>query len=170
MSGAFKLLGSSGWWFHFGDSTPRTEIHWQAIVYNIVPQSKLQSNQNIQQGRFVVQSPSWDPIDCSTLGFPVPHHLPEFTQVHIHCIGDTVQPSHPLSPSSSAFNLFLHQGWFFFSSESVVCIRQPKYWSFSFSISLSKEYSWLISFRIDGFDLLAVQETLKSLLQHRSPI
>ena len=103
------------------------------------------------------------PMDCSLPGFPVPHHLPEFAQVH-HWIGDATQPSHSLSPSSpSAFNLSQHQGIFWWVSSS---IKWPKYWNFS--ISPSKEYSGLISFQIDWFDLLAVQGTLKSRLQHRS--
>ena len=91
-----------------------------------------------------------DPVDCSTPGLPVPHHLLEFAQVHVHCISD-VQPSHPLTPSStSAVNLSQHQGLF----QRVVCShRWPKYWSFSFSISPSNKYSGLISFRIDLFDL-----------------
>ena len=99
-------------------------------------------------------------MDCSTPGLPVHHQLPEFTQTHIHCAGDAIQSSHPLSsPSPPAFNLSQHQG---------LCIRWPKYWSFSFSISPSNEYSGLISFRRDWLDLLAVQGTLKSLLQHHS--
>ena len=77
-----------------------------------------------------------------------------------------MQPSHPLlSPSPPAFNLSQHQGLF---KKSVLCIRWPKYWSFSFSISPSKEYLGLIFFRIDWFDLLTIQETLKSLLQRHS--
>ena len=87
------------------------------------------------------------------------------TQSHVQRIGDTIQPSHPLSPPSPAFCLSQHQG--FFSNELAPWIRWPKYCSFSFSISPSKEYSGLISFRIDWLDLLAVQGTLKSLLQHR---
>ena len=107
-----------------------------------------------------------DPMDCSTLGFPVHHQLPELVQTHVHWVGDAIQPSHLLSsPSPPAFNLSQHQG---LSNESVLPIRWPKYWSFSFSISLSNEYSGLISFRIDRLDLLAVQGTLKSLLQHHS--
>ena len=107
-----------------------------------------------------------DPMNCSTPGFPVHHQLPELTQIHVHQVSDAIQPSHPLSsPSSPAFNLSQHQ---VFSSESVLCVRWPKYWSFSFSISLSNEYSGLISFRRDWLDLLAVQGTLKSLLQHNS--
>ena len=78
-------------------------------------------------------------MDCSTPGFPVHHQLLELTQTHVHWVGDAIQPSHPLSsPSPPAFNLFQHQ---VFSSESVLRIRWPKYWSFSVSISPSKEYS-----------------------------
>ena len=103
-------------------------------------------------------------MDCSTPGFPVHHQLPWLTQTHVPWVGDAIQPSHPLSsPSPPAFNLFQHQ---VFSNESVLRIRWPNYWSFSFSISPSKGYSGLISFRTDWFDLLAVQGTLKSLLQH----
>ena len=105
-----------------------------------------------------------DPMDCSTPGFLVPHHLLEFAQVHVHCISDTIQPSHPLSPSSSS----IFPSFRVFSNELAICIRWPKDWSFSFSISSSNEYSGLISFRIDWFDLLSVQGTLKSVLQHYS--
>ena len=99
-----------------------------------------------------------DPMECSTPGFPVHHQLPELAQTHVLQIGDAIQPSHPLSsPSLPAFNLSQHRG---FSNESVLCIKWPKYWSFSFSINPSKEYSGLISFRIDWFDLLAVKGTL----------
>ena len=104
-------------------------------------------------------------MDCSTPGFPVSHHLLEFAQVCIHCISNAIQLFHPLIPSSpSTFNFSQHQG---LSSESAVCIRWSKYWSFSFSISPSSEYSGLISFKTDWFDL-TVQGTLKSLLQHHS--
>ena len=105
-------------------------------------------------------------MDCSLPGFPVHHQLPELTQTHVHPVSDAIQPSHPLSsPSPPAFNLSQHQC---FSKESVLRIRRPKYWSFSFSISPSNEYSGLISFRMDWLDLLLVQGTLKSLLQHHS--
>ena len=108
-----------------------------------------------------------NPMDCSMPGLPVHHQLPELAQTHVHRIGDAIQPSHPLSsPSSLAFNLSQHQG--LFSNESALCIRWAKYWSFSFSISLSNEHPGLISFRMDRLDLLAVQGTLKSLLQHHS--
>ena len=103
---------------------------------------------------------------CSTPGFPVHHQPLEPTQTHAHWVSDTIQPSHPLSsPSPPAYNLSQHQG---LSNESVLHIRWPNYWSFSFSISPSNEYSGLISFRIDWLDLLAVQRTHKSLLQHHS--
>ena len=105
-------------------------------------------------------------MDCSTPGFPVHHQLPKLTQTHVHQVGDAIQPSHPLSsPSPPAFSLSQHQG---LSSESVLRIRWPKYCSFSFSISPPNEYSDLISFRMDWLDLLAVQETLKSLQHHSS--
>ena len=107
-----------------------------------------------------------DPTDYRTPGFPVLHNLPELVQTHVHRVSEAIQPSHPLSsPSPPAFSLSQHQG---FSNESALRIRWPKYWSFSFSISPSNEYSGLISFRIDWFDLLDVPETLKSLLQHHS--
>ena len=106
------------------------------------------------------------PMDCSTQGFCVHHQLPEFAQTHVLWVGDAFQPPHPLSsPSPPTFNLSHHRGLF---SELVLSIRWPKYWSFSFSICPSNEYPGLISFRMDRFDLLAVQGTLKSLLQHHS--
>ena len=107
-----------------------------------------------------------NPMNRSMPGLPLPHQLPEFTQTHSI---ETVMPSShlilcrpllllpPISPSIRAF-----------SKESALCIRWRKYWSFSFNISPSNEYSGLISFRVDWLDLLAVQGTLKSLLQHHS--
>ena len=106
------------------------------------------------------------PMDCSTPGFIVHHQLPELAQTQIQWVGDAIQPSHPLlSPSPPAFN-FPSIG--VFSNESDLRISWPKYWSFSFSISPSNEYSGLTSFRIDWFDLLAVQGILKNPLQHHS--
>ena len=105
-----------------------------------------------------------NPMDCSTPGFPVHHQLTELAQTHVYQVGDDIQPFNPLS-FSPAFNLSQQQG---LSNESVLHIRWPKYWSFSFSISPSNEYSRLISFRIDWLDLLAVQGTLKSLVQYHS--
>jgi len=109
-----------------------------------------------------------DPMDCSTPGFPVHHQHLELAQTHVHRVSDAIQPSHPLSsPSLPAFNLSQQQGSFWWVSSSH---KVTKYWSFSFSISPSNEYSGLISFRISWFDLLAVQVqgTLKSLPQHHS--
>ena len=105
-------------------------------------------------------------MDCRMPGLPAHHQLLEFTQVHAHRVGDAIQPSHPLlshSPPPSIFPSIR-----VFSNESALCIRWPKYWSFSFSISPSNEHPGLISFRMDGIDFLAHQGTLKSLLQHHS--
>ena len=105
-------------------------------------------------------------MNCSTPGLPVHHQLPEFTQTHIHRVSDAIQPSHPLSsPSPPVPNHSQHQS---FTNESTLRMRWPKYWSFSFSIIPSKEHPGLISFRMNWLDLLAVQGTLKSLLQHHS--
>ena len=104
-----------------------------------------------------------DPMNLSMPGLPVHHQLLDFTQTHDHWVSDAIQPSHPLSsPSPPALNFPIIR---VFSNESALCIRWPKYWSFSFSISLSNEHSGLLSFRMDWLDLLAVQGTLKSLLQ-----
>ena len=106
-----------------------------------------------------------NPIDCSKPGLSA-HHQLEFTQTHIHRVGDAIQQSHPLSyPFPPAFNLSQHQGLFQWVSYSH---QVAKYWSFSFSIIPSNKHSGLISFTIDWLDLLAVQGTLKGLLQHHS--
>ena len=105
-------------------------------------------------------------MNCSTPGLPVHHQLPEFTQPHIHWVSDAIQLSHPLSPV-----LLLPPippSIRVLSNESTLCMRWPKYWSFSFSIIPSKEHLRLISFRKDWLDLLAVQGTSKSLLQEYS--
>ena len=105
-------------------------------------------------------------MECSISGLPVHHQLPYFTQTHVCWVRDAIQSSHPLlSPSPLAFNLSQHQGLFKWVS---FCNRWPKYWSFSFNISPSNEHSRLISFRMDWLDLLAVQKSLKSLIQHHS--
>ena len=107
-----------------------------------------------------------DPMNRSTPGLPVHHQLLEFTQTHVHRVSDAIQPSYPLSsllllpPIPPSIRVF--------SNESTLQMRWPKYWSFSFSIIPSKEMPGLISFRMDWLDLLAVQGTLKSLLQHHS--
>ena len=99
-------------------------------------------------------------------GFPIHHQLPELAQTHVHQVGDAIQPSHPLPTLLLLPSIF--PSIRVFSNESVLPIRWPKYWSFSFSSSPSSEYSELISFRMDWLNLLAVQETLKSLLQHHN--
>ena len=102
-------------------------------------------------------------MNRSTLGLPVHHQLPEFTQTHVYRLGDAIQPSHPLSsPSPIPPSIRV------FSNESTLRMRWPKYWSFSFSISPSNEHPGLISFRMNWLELLAVQGTLKNLLQHHS--
>ena len=107
-----------------------------------------------------------NPMNCSTPGIPVHHQLLEFTQTHVHQVGDAIHHlilCRPLLLLSSIFTSIR-----VFSNESVLCIRWPKYWSFSFNISPSNEHPGLISFRMDWLDLLAIQGTHKSLLQHYS--
>ena len=99
-------------------------------------------------------------------GLHVHHQLLEFTQTHVHSVADAIQPSHPLSSPSLPSSIF--PGIRVFANESVLRVMWPKDRSFSFSIGPANEYSRLISFRIDWFDPLAVQGTLKSLLQHHS--
>ena len=107
-----------------------------------------------------------DPINHTTPGLPDHHQLPESTQTHAHWVGDAIQPSHPLlSPYPPVLNLSQHQGL----CKWVSSVHQwLKYWSFSFNISPSNEHPGLVSFRMDWLDLLAVQGTLKSLLQNHS--
>ena len=105
-------------------------------------------------------------MNHSKPGLPVHHQLLEFTQTHMHRVSDAIQPSHPLSspsppaPISPSIRVF--------SNKSTLRMRWPKYWSFSLSTSPSNEHPGLVSFRMDWLDLLAVQGTLKSLLQHHS--
>ena len=142
---------------------PRIAQHGQSCHgENQVQQQKVQFSSVTQSCPTLC-----DPMDCSTPGLPVHHQLPELAQTHVHQVGDAIQPYHPLSsPSPPAFNLSQHR---VFSSESVLYIRWPKYWSFSFNVVLPMNIqSERISFKIDQLELLAVQGTLKSLLQHHS--
>ena len=117
-----------------------------------------------------VVSNSFDPMDCSTLGFPVHHHLLEFAQTPVHWVGDSIQPSYPLSsPSPPAFNLSQHQGLFHWVSSSHQVAEGLEFQlQTEWMITPSNKYSGLTSFRMDWLDLLAVQGTLKSLIQHHS--
>ena len=116
--------------------------------------------------QFSLVNQSCKPMDYSMPGFPVHHQLPEISQTRVHWVSDAIQPPHPLlSPAPPTFSLSQHQSLF----QRVSSLHEvARLWSFSFSISPSNEYSGLISFMIDWLDLLAVQGTLKSLLQHHS--
>ena len=143
------------------------DSHSSCLTGSLTHSSYLWNNNDIfrsDQIRSVAQScPTLcNPMNHSTPGLPVQHQLPEFTETHVHRVSDAIQPSHPLSsPSPLAPNPSQHQSLF-------LHMRWPKYWSFSFSIIPSQEIPGLISFRMDWLDLLAVQRTLKSLLQHHS--
>ena len=142
---------------------PRLHGHYVEGLSNVLDQRLL----SVQFSSVAQSCPTlWNPMNCSMPGLPVHHQLLEFTQTHVHWVGDAIQLSHPLSsPSPPAPNPSQHQGLF---NESTLCIKWPKCWSFSFSISPSNEHPGLSSFRMDWLDLLAVQGTLKSLLQHHS--
>ena len=107
-----------------------------------------------------------NPMNHSTPGLPVHHQLLESTQTHVHWVDDAIQPSHPLSSPLLLTSIF--PSIRVFSNDSALRIRWPKYWSFSFNISPSNEHPGLMSFRIELLDLLAVQGTLKSFIQHHS--
>ena len=154
------MLRSGNWIFQLCKSF---HVHISSILrmapYRLTPSVQFSSVRSFSPGR--IFATPW-----TAAHFPAHHRLPELTQTHVHRIGDVIQPSHPLSsPSPPVFNPSQHQ---VFSSESVLHIRWSKYWSFSFSISPSNEYSGLIFFRMDWLDFLAVPWTLKSLLQHHS--
>ena len=132
--------------FHLLSSTNSTYLQHVLIQFSSVTQSCLTL---------------CDPMDCSAPVFPVHHQFPQLTQTHVHGVHDAIQPSHPLLLPPSIFPSLMVS-----SSESVLRIRGPKYQSFNFSINPSDGYSGLIPLRMDWLDLIAVQETLKSLLQH----
>ena len=105
----------------------------------------------------------WDPMDCSMPGFPVQNQLPEFTQIHVHWVGDAIQPSHHLSfPSPPAFNLSQYRGLFQWLSSSQQVTRVLKFQL------CHQSFQWIFRTAFHWFDLLAVQGTIKSLLQHNS--
>ena len=135
-------------------------INGQIMIWN------WEKVQSVSQFSHSVMSDSLHPMDCSMLGFPVHHQIPKFAQTHIHQVSDgsnLLILHHPLFRLPSILPSIG-----VFSNETVLHIRWPKYWSFSFSIIPSKEHPGLISFRMDWLYLLAVQGTLKSLLQHHS--
>ena len=136
---------------------------WQATVHGVEKNLTLQFSSVQLLGCVRL----CDLVHCSTPDLPIHHQLPELAQTHVLHFSDAIQPSHSLSsPLLLLPSVFLSIR--VFSNESALQIRGSKYWSFSFSIRPSNEYPGLISFRIDWLDLLAVQETLKSLLQHQS--
>ena len=150
-------------------------LSWHKIIHHNFTHCQLGTHMNLLKHVIVVVQllscclTLCDTMDCSMPAFPALHYLSEFAQTHVPWVDDAIQTSHPLSsPSPLALNLSQHQG---VSNESSHCIRWPKYWTFSFSISPSNVYSGLTSFRIDWFDLLAVQGTFccpSSLLLHHN--
>ena len=131
------------------------QFHWVKHLWRFVYFSQSHQFSSVAQSCLTLGNP----IECTMPGFPVHHQLPELTQTHVHWVSDTTQSSHPLLSPPSAFNLSQHQGLFKWVSS---LDQVAKYWSFCFSISPSNEYSGLMSFRIDWFDLSAVQGPLKS--------
>ena len=118
------------------------------------------SNQGNQFSSVTQSCPTLcDPMNCSMPALPVHHQLPESTQTHVHWVGDAIQPSHPLSCPSHALNLSQIR---VFSNDSVLCIRWPNYWSFSFDISPSNEHPGLISFRMDSLDPCSSRDSQES--------
>ena len=141
---------------------------WLGFIPGLQGCQSIQISIDIAHFSSVAQScPTvYDPMNCSTPDLPVHHQLRELTQTHVRQVSDAIQPCHPLSspyllpPIPPSIRVF--------SNESTLRVEWPQYWSFSFSIIPSKEIPGLISFRMDWLDLLAVQGTLKSLLQHHS--
>ena len=126
--------------------------------------SLVAASSSVQFSSVAVMSDSLQPHELQHARPPCLHQLPKFTQTHVHCVGDAIQPSHPLSSPSPPALIFPRIR--VFSNESALCIRWPKYWSFSFIISPSNKHPGLISFRMNWLDLLSVEGTLKGLL-HR---
>ena len=137
-------------------------VHWHLKMTSQIPGWQSQSVQFCSDAQ---SCPTLcDPVNCSTPGLPVHHQLLEFTQTHVHRVGDAIQPSHPLSsPSPPTFNLSQHQGLLQWVSSSHQVAKVLEFQRQHQSFQL---ISGLISFRMDWLDLFAVQGTLKSLLQH----
>ena len=151
-------LQSKGLWRVFSNTTIQNQFFWHSAFFIVqLSHPYMVTGKAIALTAAAAKSLQscltlCRPMDWSTPGFPVLHYFLEFSQTHVHWVGDSIQTSHPLlSPSPPALNLSQHQG--LFSNESALPIRKPKYWSFSFSISPSNEYSELISFRMDWLDL-----------------
>ena len=172
----FLTCEVSGWDWIWALQRERFFINFEKSRYGFTvveetrrktPFPKLGKPSSVQFSSVAQSCPAFcDPMNDSTPGLPVYHKLLESAQTHAHWVGDAIQPSHPL------FSLVLLPPILpsirVFSNESTLHMRWPKYWSFSFSISPSNEPPGLISFWMDWLDLLAVQGTLKSLLQHHS--
>ena len=142
-----------------------SSFQWSGIIYCNWSKSPHALTEDRQFSSVAQSCPTLcDSMNRSTPGLPVYHQHPESTQSHVHRVGDAIQPSHPLSSPFLLPSIF--PSIRVFSNESALRIRWPKYWSFSFNISPSKEHPGPISFRMDWLDLLAVQGTLKNLLQH----
>ena len=138
-----------------------------SLLFNMLSRLVITFLQGVQFISVTQLCPTFcDPMNPSTPGVPIHHQLQEFIQTHVHRVRDAIQPSHLLSCSSPPAPIT--PSIRVFSNESTLCMRWPKYWSFSFRIIPSKEHPGLNSFRMDWLDLLAVQGTLKSLLQHHS--
>ena len=140
-------------------SARKVRLKFRSLIQLSVHFSSVQFSRSVMYG-------SLRPRELQHARPPCPSPILEFTQSHVHLVGDAIQPSHPLSsPSPPAPNPSQHEGLL---NESALCIRWSKYWSFSFNINLINEHTGLISFRMDWLDLLAFQGTLKRLLQHHS--
>ena len=163
----FKKLGFSLWLFLTTICPSLLEKQYMLKKQLNIKRERTKGDHNPPQFSLVTQVclTLCNPMDCSTPGLPVHHQLLELTHTHVH---ESVMPSNHLILCRPLLLPSIFPSIGVFSNELVLCIRWPKYWSFSFSISPSNEYSGLISFRMDWLDLLAVQGTLKSLLQHHS--
>ena len=161
----FKKLGFSLWLFLTTICPSLLEKQYMLKKQLNIKRERTKGDHNPPQFSLVTQVclTLCNPMDCSTPGLPVHHQLLELTHTHVH---ESVMPSNHLILCRPLLLPSIFPSIGVFSNELVLCIRWPKYWSFSFSISPSNEYSGLISFRMDWLDLLAVQGTLKSLLQH----